>query len=331
MEIDPQLWIGLGRYLGAGLALGLGGIGAAIGMGMAAGNANEGIMRQPQTQSYMLRTMLIGQAVGGSPSIFALVIGLLILFYTPAGEPTTIAASFIGAGISIGFGCFGSGLGCGWPAGLGCNGVARNPRRTTSVSSSMIIGQAVAQSPSIFATVIALIMLFLRMPGEGWVAFGICVGGGLAMGASALGPGIGSGTTAGGAVDGVSRWPLNQANTLRTMLIGQAVCQTPAIFGMLVAFIMIFAMSDLTTITEPAQAVLAFAMTLGAGVSVGFGGIGPGIGSGFAGDSACLVTAMRPRLDTLILRTMLIGQAVSQSTAIYSLIISLLLLFVLTV
>ncbi|HDP36018.1 MAG TPA: F0F1 ATP synthase subunit C [Candidatus Hydrogenedentes bacterium] len=74
--------------------------------------------------------------------------------------------------------------------------------------------------------------------------------------------------------------------------------------------------------------IIGFAITLGAGISAGFGGIGPGIGSGMVGDYACQATAAKPRLDALILRTMLIGQAVSQSTAIYALIIGLLLLFV---
>ena len=311
-----------GRYVGAGIALGLGGIGAAVGMGMAAGQANEGIMRQPETQGYMLRTMLIGQAVGGSPSIFALVIGLLILFIG-SGPGPVLAASFIGAGLSMGLGCFGSGLGCGWPGGAACDGVARNPRQSTSISSSMIIGQAVAQSPSIFATVIALILIFVPVSAPSlWAVFGICLGSGIAMGAGALGPGIGSGTTAGGAVKAVSRWPGAQAATLRTMLIAQAVAQTPAIFGMLVAFIMMFALQELE------GNIIGFAKTFGAGIAVGFGGIGPGIGSGTAGESACQASAARPRLDALILRTMLIGQAVSQSTAIYSLIIALVLLFV---
>ena len=322
MEFDAHTWEMLGRYIGAGIALGLGGIGAAVGMGIAAGQANEGIMRQPETQGYMLRTMLIGQAVGGSPSIFALVIGLLILFLGRGAGPT-LAAALIGAGLSIGLGCFGSGLGCGWPAGEACNGVARNPRNSTSISSSMIIGQAVAQSPSIFATVIALVLIFLPISTAGlWAAFGVCLGSGIAMGAGALGPGMGSGSTAGGAVRGMSRWPASQASTLRTMLIAQAVAQTPAIFGMLVAFIMMFAMRDLT------NDLIGFARTFGAGIAVGFGGIGPGIGSGTAGDYACQVTAAHPRIDALNLRTMLIGQAVSQSTAIYSLIIALLLLFV---
>lgn len=310
--------------MGAGIALGLGGIGAAVGMGIAAGHANTAIMRQPEQQGTLLRTMLIGQAVGGSPSIFALVVGLLILFI-PAGGSTSggaFAAALVGAGLAIGLGCFGSGLGCGWPAGWACDGVARNPRRATTVTSSMIIGQAVAQSPSIFATVIALILIFVPPSSVGWAALGICLGAGFAIGAGALGPGIGSGSTAGGAVYGTGRWPQSQALTLRTMLIAQAVSQTPAIFGMLVAFIMLFAMPDLE------GNIIGFAKTLGAGIAVGFGGVGPGIGSGTAGDFACRITAATPSKDALILRTMLIGQAVSQSTAIYSLIIALALLYV---
>lgn len=324
MELEPETWNLIGRYTGAGLALGLGGIGAAVGMGMAAAQAGEAIMRQPERQGMLLRTMLIGQAVGGSPSIFALVIGLLILFL-PVNAVTSgpvFASALIGAGLAIGLGCFGSGVGCGAPAAAACDGVARNPREATAVTSSMIIGQAVAQSPSIFATVIALILLFVAVPGEGLAAAGIAIGAGLAMGASALGPGLGSGTTAGGAVKGLSSWPATRGIVIRTMLIGQAVCQTPAIFGMLVAFIMLFSLQDL-----PAN-IIGFAQTFGAALAVGMGGIGPGIGCGMVGDTSCLATANRPENDALLMRTMLIGQAVAQSTAIYSLIIALLLLFV---
>lgn len=324
MELAPETWNMIGRYAGAGLALGLGGIGAAIGMGMAAAKANEAIMRQPERQGYLLRTMLIGQAVGGSPSIFALVIGLLILFLPvdAAKSGALFAAAMVGSGLSIGLGCLGSGVGCGWPAAAACEGVARNPRRATPITSSMIIGQAVAQSPSIFATVISLILLFVALPSGGIAAVGIAIGAGIAMGASALGPGLGSGTTGGGAVQGISAWPKAQAVTLRTMLIGQAVCQTPAIFGMLVAFIMLFTLKDLE------MNIIGFSKTFAAAIAVGLGGIGPGIGCGIVGETSCLATATRPQNDALMLRTMLIGQAVSQSTAIYALIISLVILFV---
>jgi len=324
LEFEPQTWELLGRYLGAGVALGLGGIGSAIGMGIAAGQANEAIMRQPKIQGQMLRTMLIGQAVGGSPSIFALVVGLFVLFIPMSAPETvggTVFAGLLAAGICIGFGALGSGMGCGWPAGQACDGVARNPRLSSQTTQAMIIGQAVAQSPSIFALVIALILVLRQSPGTDLALMGIALGAGTAMGVSALGSGTGSGRASGGGVEGIGRWPKSYGLTLRTMLVAQAVCETPCIFGMLVAFVMIFAF-------QPAAGMMGFATVLAAGICVGFGGIGPGIGIGLAGAGGSRATARHPEKDILILRTMLIGAAVSESTAIYSLVVALLILFV---
>ena len=67
---------------------------------------------------------------------------------------------------------------------------------------------------------------------------------------------------------------------------------------------------------------------LGAGICMGFGAIGPGIGEGSAAGKACEGISKNPDKGDLITRTMLIGQAVSESTGIYSLVIALLLLFV---
>jgi F-type H+-transporting ATPase subunit c len=70
------------------------------------------------------------------------------------------------------------------------------------------------------------------------------------------------------------------------------------------------------------------AALLGAGICMGFGAIGPGIGEGFAAGKACEGVAREPQNAGLITRTMLVGQAVSESTGIYSLVIAILLIFV---
>ncbi|HDI00052.1 MAG: ATP synthase F0 subunit C [Candidatus Latescibacterota bacterium] len=67
---------------------------------------------------------------------------------------------------------------------------------------------------------------------------------------------------------------------------------------------------------------------LGAGIAMGFGAIGPGVGEGFAAGKACEGISRNPEQAGLLTRTMLIGQAVSESTGIYSLVIALLLIFV---
>ncbi|WP_442857204.1 ATP synthase F0 subunit C [Cellulosilyticum sp. I15G10I2] len=72
--------------------------------------------------------------------------------------------------------------------------------------------------------------------------------------------------------------------------------------------------------------VLAFS-AIGAGTAM-IAGMGPGIGQGYAAGKAAEAVGKKPDLQSLIVRTMLLGQAVAQTTGIYALIIALLLLFV---
>ncbi len=78
---------------------------------------------------------------------------------------------------------------------------------------------------------------------------------------------------------------------------------------------------------EGADIVRAAAL-LGAGIAMGLGAIGPGVGEGFAAGKACEAIGRNPQEAGLLTRTMLVGQAVSESTGIYSLVVALLLIFV---
>lgn len=78
---------------------------------------------------------------------------------------------------------------------------------------------------------------------------------------------------------------------------------------------------------EGADIVKAAAF-LGAGLSMGLGAIGPGVGEGMAAAKACEAIGKNPKEAGLLTRTMLVGQAVSESTGIYALVVALLLLFV---
>ncbi|HEO64181.1 MAG TPA: ATP synthase F0 subunit C [Candidatus Omnitrophica bacterium] len=74
--------------------------------------------------------------------------------------------------------------------------------------------------------------------------------------------------------------------------------------------------------------IIRAAALLGAGLCMGLGAIGPGIGEGFVGGKACEGIARQPELQGPITRTMLIADAIAESTGIYSLVIALLLIFV---
>ncbi|MBW1799612.1 MAG: ATP synthase F0 subunit C [Deltaproteobacteria bacterium] len=74
--------------------------------------------------------------------------------------------------------------------------------------------------------------------------------------------------------------------------------------------------------------IIKAAAFLGAGIAMGIGAIGPGVGEGIVGGKACEAIGKNPQEAGLLTRTMLVAQAVSESTGIYSLVIALLLLFV---
>ena len=53
------IWINSSAYFGAGLCMGFGAIGAALGEGIIAGSASKGIARQPAMSGEVLKMMLI--------------------------------------------------------------------------------------------------------------------------------------------------------------------------------------------------------------------------------------------------------------------------------
>ena len=77
-----------------------------------------------------------------------------------------------------------------------------------------------------------------------------------------------------------------------------------------------------------AEAIVTAARYLGAGICMGIGAIGPGVGEGYAAGRACEGISRRPDEAGLLTRTMLVGQAVSETTGIYSLVVAIILMFV---
>ena len=68
--------------LGAGLCMGIGAIGPAIGEGNAVGKALEGMARQPEAAGTLRTNMILGCAITETTGIYSLLISFLILFAT---------------------------------------------------------------------------------------------------------------------------------------------------------------------------------------------------------------------------------------------------------
>ena len=66
--------------IGAGLCMGIGAIGPAIGEGNAVGKALEGMARQPEAAGNLRTNMILGCAITETTGIYSLLIAFLILF-----------------------------------------------------------------------------------------------------------------------------------------------------------------------------------------------------------------------------------------------------------
>ena len=74
-------------------------------------------------------------------------------------EGLILACSAIGAGLAMIAG-IGPGIGQGHAAGQGASAVGRNPGAKSDSMSTMLLGQAVAETTGLYGLVIALILLF---------------------------------------------------------------------------------------------------------------------------------------------------------------------------
>jgi F-type H+-transporting ATPase subunit c len=66
--------------------------------------------------------------------------------------------ALLGAGVAA-IGCLGGGIGCGTAAGKAVEGVSRQPEARGTIISTMIIGAALSEATSIYALLVALLLL----------------------------------------------------------------------------------------------------------------------------------------------------------------------------
>jgi ATP synthase F0 subunit c len=321
MAFDHITWIKMACYTGAALAVGFGAIGAALGEGYTAGRANQTMSYRPRMSGDILKTMLVGQAIAESAAIFALVISMLLIFGGLTGKTSLAAWAYLGAGLASGLSAIGSGVGSGFPAAAACEGLGRQPKASGAVTLIMLIGSAITQTPAIFGLVIAFLLMFVDFGSKPYYPYwAALVGAGLSTGLAAIGPGAGGGLVGSSACASVARNPEAQRPITTAMLVGIGTTQSTAIYGFLISLVLLFKSFPASTSYVPSFALL------GAGFAMGFGGIGPGVGEGITGGYALDQVGRIPEKATLLTRTMLVGQAVSESTGIYSLVVALLLI-----
>jgi len=75
--------VAIGSIISAGLCIGLGAIGPAIGEGRALSRAVSAIAQQPDESNNITRTLFVGMAMVESTAIYCFVVTMILIFANP--------------------------------------------------------------------------------------------------------------------------------------------------------------------------------------------------------------------------------------------------------
>ena len=301
--------------IGCGLAIGLSGL-SAIGQGIAAASGISAAAEQPDT----FGKGVVFSAICETQAIYGLLVAILIMSFTgmfTGNLVTTLAAGVvsIGCGLAVGFAGF-SAIGQGIAAAAGIGATAEKPE----MFGKGIVFAAICETQAIYGLLVAvLLMAFTGLISQDTtltLAVGFAaIGGGLAVGLAGLSA-IGQGIAAASGIAATAEKP----EMFGKGIVFSAVCETQAIYGLLVA-ILLMAFTGIIThdfITTIAVGVAA----IGAGISVGLSGFSA-IGQGITCSAGIAATAQRSES----MGRSLVFAAMSETFAIFGLLVAILILF----
>lgn len=81
--MDSATWIAVASIVSAGLTMGIGSIGPALGEGRALAQGLAAIAQQPDEKATITRTLFVGIAMVESTGIYCLVISMILIFANP--------------------------------------------------------------------------------------------------------------------------------------------------------------------------------------------------------------------------------------------------------
>jgi F-type H+-transporting ATPase subunit c len=81
--MDSLTWVAVASIISAGICMGIGAIGPALGEGRALAQALNSIAQQPDETNTITRTLFVGMAMVESTGIYALVVAMILLFANP--------------------------------------------------------------------------------------------------------------------------------------------------------------------------------------------------------------------------------------------------------
>lgn len=310
------------HYGAAGLVVFLGGLGGGLGQGFAGGQAMFSFLRQPLASEKGFHAMVIGLAVIESGCIIALVSSLLILIGAPDQFTMPLALAEVGMALSVGVAAVVIGMASSVVVQAAIESIARQPFFSQKIITLMLLTQSIIEAPLIFAFIVA-ITIKTNLAGVSTLAQGLqLLAAGLAIAVGTIGPSIGQGLFARTANQSVGLNKNAYGKIFPFTLVCEAIIETPMIFCLLFAFLIIYA--------KPAGGV---ALSIGevipffvASFTIGAGALGGSIAIGKVASKSCLAIAQEPKNYSHLFRSTLLAIAFIESTVIYALIVSFFLI-----
>ena len=92
-----------------------------------------------------------------------MMVGMASMAFAAEGPSVGMGLSALGMAIGIAIAAAGCGLGQGMAIKAACEGTARNPDASGKISQSLILGLAFVESLCIYALLVDLILLFVKL------------------------------------------------------------------------------------------------------------------------------------------------------------------------
>lgn len=150
------------RLIGAGLSIGLGSIGPALGLAAFAKAACTALGVNRNAYNKIFSFTLISEAIIETPIIFALVISMMLTFLVPAAQSENLleGIAFICAAFCTGIGTVGPGLSSGRTAASACTQIALYPEEYSALSRASMFAQGLIETSAIYAVLVGFALIF---------------------------------------------------------------------------------------------------------------------------------------------------------------------------
>lgn len=217
--------LGLMSSIGAGLAIGLTGLGAGWGEWLLIAGALSAMERNPQIKGKIMTYMVLFVALVEVTAIY----GLLVAFKIIGGDVENVA--HVGAGLAIGLAGLGVAIGRWYLSQESLIVMGKNPRTINQTLTVSILGTALVESAAIYALIISFKILGMEE-----VSMTASLSAGLAIGLAGLGVGIWEGLLIKWAIAAMNKSPESRWKLMAYMVLFVALIEVVAIYGFIITF-----------------------------------------------------------------------------------------------